>query len=95
MPRVPISAYLSFPSARTRTRDILPAGVARARGPGIGRLAGRQRRRPHAVVCVCARRIVRLGLRVNRHVHDGNVNQACGGSRTLRSVLMSPVLPDR
>ena len=48
-----------------------------------------------AVVRVCARRIVRLRLRVNRHVHDGNVNQACGGSRTLRSVLMSPVLPDR
>jgi hypothetical protein len=47
------------------------------------------------VVRVCARLIVRLRLRVNRHVHDGNVNQAGGGSRTLRSVLMSPVLPDR
>lgn len=31
-----------------------------------------------AVVRACARLIVRLRLRVNRHVHDGNVNQAGG-----------------
>jgi len=90
----PISSYLSHPNAEPRAMFCRPARHMPGALAWEGRLLGGGTDFP-AVVRVCARLIVRLRLRVNRHVHGGNVNQAGGGSRTLRSVLMSLVLPDR